>query len=59
MREAFRNFRTDRIAVLTATDERYGRRRLAMVKDWQAEREHEWADWAARAAATKAEASPE
>jgi predicted DNA-binding transcriptional regulator YafY len=53
MREAFRNFRTDRIATLTATEERYGRRRLAMVKEWRAEQEREWAEWtAARAAAS-------
>jgi predicted DNA-binding transcriptional regulator YafY len=59
MREAFRNFRTDRIAVLTPIEERYGRRRLAMVKEWQVEQEREWAEWRARDAAAKAAASPE
>jgi predicted DNA-binding transcriptional regulator YafY len=59
MREAFRNFRTDRIAELTATETRYGRRRLAMVKEWQIEQEREWAEWRARAAKAQGEPSPE
>lgn len=53
LRQAFRNFRTDRIATLTPTESRYGRRRLAMVKDWQIEQEREWAQWRARAAGTE------
>lgn len=45
MRQAYRNFRTDRIAQLTPTEDRYGRRRAAMVKEWRAEQEREWAAW--------------
>lgn len=47
MREAFRNFRTDRIVRATETEQRYGRRRLQLAKEWR----EEWArlhpDWAA------------
>lgn len=35
MRQDFRHFRTDRIAALTATDERYPRRRQALLKEWR------------------------
>ena len=34
LRDAFRHFRTDRITDLALTDERYGRRRSALEKDW-------------------------
>lgn len=42
LREAFRHFRTDRIESLTATGERYPRRRAVLVKEWRAAmtREH-------------------
>jgi len=36
LRSAFRNFRTDRVSALTLTDERYGKRRAALEKDWRA-----------------------
>lgn len=35
MRQAFRHFRTDRITALTAADERYPRRRQALMKEWR------------------------
>lgn len=35
LRKAYRHFRTDRIADLTVTDTRYGRRRAAMLKEWR------------------------
>ncbi|ODT75325.1 MAG: DNA-binding protein [Pelagibacterium sp. SCN 64-44] len=35
LRDAFRHFRTDRITDLALTDERYGRRRSALEKDWR------------------------
>lgn len=48
LRENFRNFRTDRIACLTLTEERYGRRRATLEREWREswthegrEREHE------------------
>ena len=47
VREAFRNFRTDRIASATETESRYGRRRAVLTREWR----EEWArlhpDWAA------------
>jgi predicted DNA-binding transcriptional regulator YafY len=36
LRKDYRHFRTDRIAELTVTDARYGRRRAAMLKEWRA-----------------------
>lgn len=36
LRQAFRHFRTDRIADMSATDVRYPRRRTALVKEWRA-----------------------
>lgn len=36
LREGFRHFRTDRIGTLTATAERYPRRRVVLVKEWRA-----------------------
>jgi len=35
MRTAFRNFRTDRIAAIETTIERYPRRRMALLKEWR------------------------
>ena len=35
MRQAFRHFRTDRITALTAAQERYPRRRQALMKEWR------------------------
>lgn len=35
LREGFRHFRTDRVGVLTATGERYPRRRAILVKEWR------------------------
>jgi predicted DNA-binding transcriptional regulator YafY len=36
LRQAFRNFRTDRIIALTMTETRYPRRRQALLKEWRA-----------------------
>ena len=46
-REAFRNFRTDRIAAATPTEARYGRRRLVLAKEWRDEWARQHPDWAA------------
>lgn len=35
LRQSFRNFRTDRIAALTATEIRYPRRRQVLLKEWR------------------------
>ncbi|MBN3791557.1 YafY family protein [Burkholderia sp. Ac-20353] len=35
LREEFRHFRTDRLVALTVLDERYPRRRLALLKEWR------------------------
>ncbi|GHT81012.1 transcriptional regulator [Betaproteobacteria bacterium] len=35
LRQAFRNFRTDRLTVLVITEERYPRRRQALLKAWR------------------------
>ena len=35
LRSAFRNFRTDRIVSLTVTDERYGKRRVVLEREWR------------------------
>jgi len=35
LRQDFRHFRTDRIAMLTLTGKRYPRRRQAMLKEWR------------------------
>jgi predicted DNA-binding transcriptional regulator YafY len=46
LREAFRNFRTDRVVEVRETETRYGRRRLQLAREWR----EEWArlhpDWA-------------
>ena len=39
LRQAFRHFRTDRIATLTASDTRYPRRRQALLHEWRAREE--------------------
>lgn len=47
LRQAFRNFRTDRIIAADATENRFGRRRAVLVKEWREEwaRLHpEWAE---------------
>jgi predicted DNA-binding transcriptional regulator YafY len=44
-REAFRNFRTDRIVHATPSEKRYGRRRLQLVKEWHDEWTRRNADW--------------
>jgi predicted DNA-binding transcriptional regulator YafY len=36
LREGYRHFRTDRITVLKASEKRYPRRRLALLKEWRA-----------------------
>jgi len=41
LRTAFRNFRTDRIAGLTLTEERYGKRRAALEREWRDSWQHE------------------
>lgn len=35
LRTAFRNFRTDRIVALTVTEERYGKRRAVLEREWR------------------------
>jgi predicted DNA-binding transcriptional regulator YafY len=35
LRTAFRNFRTDRIAELSVTEERYGKRRAVLEREWR------------------------
>jgi len=35
LREGYRHFRVDRIVTLTATDQRYPRRRHALMKEWR------------------------
>lgn len=35
LRDDFRNFRTDRIVCLTLTEERYGRRRAVLEREWR------------------------
>ncbi|MBS3850424.1 YafY family transcriptional regulator [Devosia sp. BSSL-BM10] len=35
LRNAFRNFRTDRIVTLTVTEQRYGKRRAVLEREWR------------------------
>lgn len=42
LREAYRNFRTDRISQLTLTDQPYGRARRTMAREWLAGWLAEW-----------------
>jgi predicted DNA-binding transcriptional regulator YafY len=39
LRDAFRHFRTDRLTALTATAERYPKRRMTLVRAWRREME--------------------
>ncbi|ODT48696.1 YafY family protein [Devosia sp. 63-57] len=41
LRQDFRSFRTDRIASLTITQERYGKRRAVLEREWRASWTHE------------------
>jgi predicted DNA-binding transcriptional regulator YafY len=41
LRNDFRNFRTDRIVCLELTEERYGKRRVQLEKEWRASWEHD------------------
>ena len=41
LRNAFRNFRTDRIVALTLTETRYGRRRAVLERDWRDTWQHD------------------
>lgn len=48
LREAFRNFRTDRILAAAASGTRYGRRRIVLTREWQEEMRRLHSDWAGR-----------
>ncbi|MDB5615373.1 MAG: YafY family transcriptional regulator [Devosia sp.] len=41
LRTAFRHFRTDRIAALAVTEERYGKRRAVLEREWRDSWEHD------------------
>ncbi|MNF18754.1 hypothetical protein D3C87_1988100 [compost metagenome] len=41
LRQDFRNFRTDRIVCLTITEDRYGKRRAVLEKEWRASWTHD------------------
>lgn len=41
LRQAFRNFRTDRIVELTATEDRYGKRRAILEREWRDSWQHD------------------
>ena len=41
LRTAFRHFRTDRIVALTVTEERYGKRRAVLEREWRDSWEHD------------------
>lgn len=41
LRGAFRNFRTDRIIALAATDQRYGKRRAVLEREWRDSWQHD------------------
>lgn len=41
LRAAFRNFRTDRIVSLVVTDDRYGKRRAVLEREWRDSWEHD------------------
>jgi len=45
LRAAFRSFRTDRITALEQTEERYGKRRVVLAKEWREHWEHEYPGW--------------
>jgi len=44
MRNAFRHFRTDRITGLTLTDNRFGKPRKMLVREWRIEQARKYAD---------------
>ena len=41
LRQDFRNFRTDRIVCLTITEERYGKRRAVLEREWRQSWSHD------------------
>jgi predicted DNA-binding transcriptional regulator YafY len=45
MREAFRHFRTDRIVRAALTEQRYGRRRAQLTKEWREEWARRHPEW--------------
>lgn len=45
MRQAFRSFRTDRIVALLPTEERYGKRRAVLAREWRDSWMERHADW--------------
>jgi len=45
LREAFRNFRTDRLVAVTETEHRFGRRRLLLSKEWREEWARQHPQW--------------
>ena len=47
LREAFRNFRTDRVVAASPTENRFARRRSVLAKEWQDEWDRIHPDWAA------------
>jgi predicted DNA-binding transcriptional regulator YafY len=53
LREAFRNFRTDRMVAATLTDNRYGKRRSVLAKEWQEDWDRLYPQWAAERAAAR------
>lgn len=46
LRAAFRHFRVDRIVRLTTTDDRFGKPRRLLAREWRAEWERAHPDWA-------------
>jgi len=46
LREAFRNFRTDRVVAIVPTENRFGRRRAVLTKEWREEWNRLHPDWA-------------
>jgi predicted DNA-binding transcriptional regulator YafY len=45
LRQAFRNFRTDRIVSLHPTESRYGKRRAVLAREWEEEWRRKHPDW--------------
>jgi predicted DNA-binding transcriptional regulator YafY len=45
LRQAFRNFRTDRIVSLFPTENRYGKRRTVLAREWEVEWQRQHPDW--------------
>ena len=46
LREAFRHFRTDRIVALTPTENRFGKRRAVLAREWELEWRRKHPGWA-------------